>query len=94
MRKLPSNGLVHAATQITTPENGYALGNTILSSELAAVNFVAGAYNRATFPIAVFGTGRGVSIKEVAAVRQGGADYDPMRSEMTNGMIRMAMDAQ
>lgn len=94
MRKLPSNGLVHAATQITSPANGYNLGDTILATEISQVNFVAGQYNRATFPIAVFGSGRGVSLKEIAAVRQGGADYDPMRSELTNGMIRMAMDAQ
>lgn len=93
LRKGPSNGLVHAATQITSPESAYSLGNTVIT-ELGSVNYVASTYNRATFPIAVFATGRGVGLKEMAAVRQGGANYDPMKSEMANGMVRLAQDAQ
>ena len=93
LRKGPSNGLVHAATQVTSPENGYSLGGTIVT-ELGSISNVASQYQRATFPIAVFGTGRGVSLKEIAAVRQGGANYDPMKSEMANGMVRLAQDAQ
>ena len=67
MPKEPANGLVHAATQITTPANGATLGSTIIS-EAAQVPYVAAKYQRATFPIAVFAVGRGVTFKEMAAV--------------------------
>lgn len=81
MRKLPSNGLVHAATQITSPDAANGLGGTVIN-ELGAVTYTSSTYNRVTFPIAVFATGRGVGLKELAAVQAGGANYDPMRSEM------------
>lgn len=90
--KGPSNGLVHAATQMTAPDTN-SLGASVIS-ELGSVGFTNTSYNRATFPIAVFATGRGVSFKEVAAVNQGGAPYDPTKTEMANGMVRMALDAQ
>lgn len=94
LAKGPSNGLVHAATQITSPEDAYSLGGTLLSSELGAINPVRSDYNRVTFPIAVFATGRGVSLKELAAVNAGGAAYDPQKTELSNGMIRLAQDVQ
>lgn len=93
LAKGPSNGLVHAATQITSPEDGYSLGGTLVS-ELGTVNPVRSDYNRATFPIAVFATGRGSSIKEIAAVQAGGSPYDPQKTELANGMTRLAMDVQ
>src|SRR5437773_721319 len=86
MLDAPSNGLVHAANQVTAIDNA-ALGSTVLSSELGSVNYVASTYNRVTFPIAVFATGRGVSFKELAAVSAGGANYNPAQTELTNGMI-------
>ena len=87
IRKGPANGLVHSATQITSPDtgatgSGYSLGGTVIN-ELGSVTYVSSAYNRVTFPIAVFATGRGVGLKELAAVRAGGAAYDPMRTEMS-----------
>lgn len=91
--KGPSNGLTHAATQITSPQNGMALGATV-QTELGTVTYDASAFARATFPIAVFAVGRGVSIKELAAVRQGGAAYDPHNIEMGMGMVQLAQDVQ
>lgn len=93
LAKGPSNGLVHAATQVTSPEDGYSLGGTLIT-ELGTVNPVRSDYQRATFPIAVFATARGVSIKEMAAVQAGGANYDPQKTELANGMTRLAMDVQ
>lgn len=90
--KGPANGLVHAFNQITSPDSS-ALGSTIMA-ELGTVNYVASSFVRQTAPIAVFATGRGVSIKEIAAVSQGGAPYDPQKTEMTNGMIKLALDVQ
>lgn len=92
LAKGPSNGLVHAATQITSPDSG-SLGSSVIT-EVGTVNYTTGAYARVTFPIAVFATGRGVSFKEVAAVAQGGAPYDPSRTEMSNGMVKLAQDMQ
>lgn len=94
LAKGPSNGLVHAATQVTSPEDSYTLGGTLLSSELASISPVRSDYNRVTFPIAVFATGRGVSLKELAAVNAGGAAYDPQKTELANGMVRMSQDVQ
>ena len=93
LAKGPSNGLVHAATQITSPEDAYSLGGTLIS-ELGTVSPVRSDYARATFPIAVFATARGLSIKELAAVQAGGAGYDPQKTELANGMTRLAMDVQ
>lgn len=93
LRHAPSNGLVHAANQVTAID-GNALGSSVLSSELGSVSYASSTYNRVTFPIAVFATGRGVSFKELAAVQAGGAAYNPAQTEMTNGMLRMATDVQ
>lgn len=92
LSKQQSNGLVHAATQITAPDTG-AAGSTLIS-ELGTVNYTTGAYARQTYPIGVFATGRGVGIKEIAAVSAGGAPYDPSKTEMSNGMVKLALDIQ
>jgi hypothetical protein len=92
LAKGPANGLVHAATQITSPDSS-SLGSTVVS-ELGSVGYVASTYNRVTFPVAVFATGRGISFKELAAVSQGGAPYDPSKTEMANGMVKLATDVQ
>lgn len=91
-----ANGLVHTAVQITTPESGYTPGAqpTSLISEVGTVGYVNGTYQRATFPIAVFAQGRGVGLKEIAAVSAGGVNYDPMGLEMANAMVRLAQDVQ
>lgn len=66
LAKGPANGLVHAFNQITSPDSS-AFQSTVIS-ELGSVNYVASTYVRQTAPIAVFATGRGLSIKELAAV--------------------------
>ena len=93
LAKAQSNGLVHAANQIVLPDATNGLGGTIIT-ELGTVSYTASQFNRVTYPIAVFATGRGVGIKELAAVSAGGAPYDPMRTEMSNGMVKLAQDIQ
>jgi len=53
-------------------------------SEVGTVTYTAGSYDKLTFPIAVFATGRGVSLKEIAAVEAGGSPpaYSPELTEM------------
>lgn len=92
LSKLPSNGLVHASTQITEPATGSA-GSSFLS-ELGTVPYETANYNRATWPIAVLADGRGVSFKEIAAVAQGGAGYNPRELEEESAMTKLASDAQ
>jgi hypothetical protein len=92
IEKGPSNGLVHAANQITAPDAG-ALGSSVIT-ELGTVSYASSTYQRATFPIAVFAQGRGVSLKEIAAVQQGGAPYDPSKQELADGIVRLSTDIQ
>lgn len=94
LEKIPANGLTHVANQITAPDSG-SLGSTVIT-ETGTVNYTAGTYNRLTFPIAVFATGRGVSFKEIAAVQAGGSPpaYSPELTEMSNGMVKLAQDLQ
>lgn len=92
IKKGQANGLVHAFNQITSPDSASAQSTII--SELGTVNYVSSTYVRGTAPIAVFATGRGVGIKELAAVGAGGAPYDPQKNEMSNGMIKLASDIQ
>lgn len=93
IRKGQANGLVHAVTQMTSPDSTNALGGTIIT-ELGTVGYVATGMTRKTYPIAVFATGRGVGIKELAAVRAGGANYDPLALEMENGITKLSTDVQ
>jgi len=94
LTKKPSNGLSHVANRITSPDGGSA-GSTLIS-EVGTVTYTSGAYDRLTFPIGVFATGRGVSFKEIAAVSAGGSPpaYSPELTEMSNGMIKLAQDIQ
>ncbi len=93
LAKGPANGLVHAFNQITSPDSTDALGATIIT-ELGTVGYVSSTYVRQTAPIAVFATGRGISFKELSAVSQGGAPYDPQKTELANGMVKLAQDVQ
>ncbi len=89
----PSNGLVHAYNQVTAVDAN-ALGSSVIT-ETGAVTYSSSTYARgATTPIAVFAQGRGVTLKEIAAVRQGGAAYDPARQELADGMTRLSTDTQ
>jgi hypothetical protein len=82
LTKKPSNGLVHQATRITAPDTG-SNGSTLVT-EVGTVNYTAGSYDKLTFPIGVFATGRGVSFKEIAAIEAGGSPpaYSPELTEM------------
>lgn len=93
IRHAPSNGLVHAANQITALDSG-GLGSSLLASEITAVTYDRSTYNRVTFPIAIFAQGRGVTFKETAAVQAGGAAYNPAQTELANAMYRLATDVQ
>lgn len=97
LSKVPSNGLVYAFNQMTTPDpNMSTTSNTISTvvTELGTVGFTASTYVRQTSPIAVFGIGRGVDFKELAAVRAGGMAWDPSKMELAGGMTKLAYDVQ
>jgi hypothetical protein len=87
-----SNGLVHAFNQITAVD-GMSIGTSIVS-ELGNITYQQSTFARQTANIAVFATGRGVSFKESAAVAAGGANYNPLATELANGMTRLATDVQ
>ena len=93
LRHGPANGLVHAANQVTAIDN-QALGSSLISTDVGVVNYFASTYNRVTFPIAIFAQGRGVSIREAAAVQAGGSAYNPAQTELGNAMYRLATDIQ
>src|SRR5256885_2617155 len=94
LTKKQSNGLLHQATRVTSPDSGSA-GSTLIS-ETGTVSYTTGAYDKLTFPIGVFATGRGVTFKEIAAVSAGGSPpaYSPELTEMSNGMVKLAQDLQ
>lgn len=87
-----ANGLVHAFNQMTAPD-GNALGSSAIS-ELGTVTYNQTTFSRQTANIAVLATGRGVSFKEQAAVAGGGAPYNPLATELANGMTVLARDVQ
>jgi hypothetical protein len=66
----------------------------VLATELTGVTYQRSNFSRQTAPIAVLATGRGSSFKELAAVRQGGVQYDVLGTELADGMINLATDAQ
>jgi hypothetical protein len=92
IRHAQSNGLVHAYNQMTAPD-GQSLGSSIIT-ELGGVSYQQTTFARQTSNIAVFATGRGVSFKEQAAVSAGGANYNPLATELANGMTVLARDVQ
>lgn len=87
-----SNGLVHAFNQITAPDS-MTIGSSVIT-ELGNITYQQSTLARQTANIAVFGTGRGVSFKEQAAVTAGGVNYNPLAVELANGMTRLATDVQ
>lgn len=89
---MSNNFVVHAATQQTAPD-GTSAGSSFIA-ELGTVPYTTTVNQRATFPIAVMANGRGVSLKEIAAVAQGGASYNPQEIESQGAMTKLASDAQ
>src|SRR6185312_2363819 len=94
LRKKPANGLVHAFNQITSPASGAAAFASVLATELTGVTYQRSNFVRQTASVAVLATGRGSSFKELAAVRQGGVTYDVLGTELADGMVNLATDAQ
>lgn len=75
-----ANGLVHAYNVMTAPD-GNALGSTAIG-ELGSVTYNQTSLSQKTASIAVLATGRGVSFLEEAAVKAGGAAYNPLATEL------------
>jgi len=88
MRKVPSNGLVHAFNQITS------YGDAQFMPELGTVVDDNNVYNRATSPVAVLARRVGVSLKSQFAVQQGGAGYNLEELEIEGALTAMAHKLQ
>lgn len=87
-RKEPSNGLVHAYDKQTS------FGDAQFMTELGTVTDDVGVYERATTPIAVIATRRGVTLKSQFATIQGGAGFNPEQLELRNGLRAIAHKMQ
>jgi hypothetical protein len=87
-RKEPSNGLVHAYNKQTT------FGDAQFMTELGTVTDDSGVYTRATTPIAVIATRRGITLKSQFATIQGGAGFNPEQLELRNGLRAIAHKMQ
>ena len=74
--KEPANGLVHAYNRTTS------FGGAAFMGELGTVTDSVAVYERATTPITILATRRGVTIKAVAAVNAGGMAWNPEQMEM------------
>jgi hypothetical protein len=75
-QKEPANGLVHAYNRTTS------FGGASFMGELGTVTDSVASYERATTPITILATRRGVTIKAVAAVNAGGMAWSPEQMEM------------
>lgn len=86
--KEPANGLVHAFNRQT----GY--GDAQFMPELGTVTDDAGTYERATTPISILATRRGVTLKNQYATLQGGAGFNPEQLELRAGLRAIAARMQ
>ena len=86
--KEPANGLVHAYDRQTT------FGDAQFMPELGTVTDDTAAYERATTPISILATRRGVSFKGQYATLQGGSGFNPEQLEMRAGLRAMAHKMQ
>lgn len=87
-RKEPANGLVHAYNRSTS------FGDAQFMTELGTVTDDTAVYERATTPIAVLATRRGVSLKNQYATLAGGAGFNPEQLEMQAGLRAIAHKMQ
>lgn len=87
-RKEPANGLVHAYNRQTS------FGDAQFMTELGTVTDDVGVYERATTPISVLATRRGVSIKGQWGALAGGAGFNPEQLEMQAGLRAIAHKMQ
>lgn len=86
--KEPSNGLVHAYNRQTT------FGDAVFMTELGTVTDDTAAYERATTPVAVLATRRGITLKSQYATLQGGAGFNPEQLELRAGLRAMSHKLQ
>jgi hypothetical protein len=86
--KEPANGLVHAYNRQT----GY--GDAQFMTELGTVTDDTAAYERATTPIAILATRRGVTLKNQYGTLAGGAGFNPEQLELQAGLRAMAHKMQ
>ena len=86
--KEPANGLVHAYDRQTT------FGDAVFMPELGTVTDDSAAFERATTPITILATRRGVSFKAAYAVPAGGMGWNPESLEMQAGLRAMAHKLQ
>lgn len=86
--KEPSNGLVHAYNKQTS------FGDAQFMTELGTVTDDVGVYTRATAPISVIATRRGITLKSQFATLQGGAGFNPEQLELRNGLRAIAHKMQ
>lgn len=87
-QKEPSNGLVHAYNKQTS------FGDAQFMTELGTVTDDVGTYTRATTPVSVIATRRGITLKSQYATIQGGAGFNPEQLEMRNGLRAIAHKMQ
>lgn len=88
MAKEPANGLVHAYNRQTT------FGDAQFMTELGTVTDDTAVYERATTPVSVLATRRGVSLKSQFATLQGGAGFNPEQLELRAGLRAIAHKMQ
>jgi hypothetical protein len=86
--KEPANGLVHAFNRTTS------FGGAEFMGELGTVTDSASVYERATTPISILATRRGVTIRSVAAVQAGGMAWSPEQMEMQAALRAIAYKMQ
>lgn len=86
--KEPANGLVHAYNRTTD------FGDAQFMTELGTVTDDVSAYERATTPVSVIATRRGISLKSQFATLQGGAGFNPEALELRGGMLALAHKMQ
>ena len=87
-QKEPANGLVHAYNRSTS------FGDAQFMTELGTVTDDTAVYERATTPISVLATRRGVSLKNQYATLQGGAGFNPEQLELQAGLRAIAHKMQ
>jgi len=86
--KEPANGLVHAYDRLTS------YGDAQFMTELGTVTDDTSTYERATTPISVIATRRGVTLKSQFAVQAGGMSFNPEQLELQGGLRSIAHKMQ
>lgn len=86
--KEQANGLVHAYNRQT------GFGDAQFMPELGTVTDDTAAYERATTPISILATRRGVTLKQIYATQAGGMSWSPEQLELRAGLRAIAHKMQ